>query len=198
MTGNRTAETWTTNQKPSDFFLFKGYVLAILNKLGLEKIIATPLKTDIFAEGMVYEMGNSTLVEFGTVKKSILKHFDIKQEVLFADFNWNAILKQISSNIKFTEIPKYPEVRRDLALLIDDSVEFSQLLEIAKKTEKLLLKKIDLFDVYEGKNIPAGKKSYAISFTLQDNSKTLTDSQIEKVMSKLTQNFQNELGATLR
>ena len=198
MTGNKTAETWTTNQKPSDFFLFKGYVLGILNKIGLEKIIATPLKTDVFAEGMVYEMGNSTLVEFGTVKKSILKYFDIKQEVFYADFNWNAILKQISNNIKYTEIPKFPEVRRDLALLIDNSVEFSQLFEIAKKTEKSLLKKVDLFDVYDGKNIPIGKKSYALSFILQDNSKTLTDSQIEKVMSKLTNNFQNELGATLR
>ncbi|WP_395075900.1 phenylalanine--tRNA ligase subunit beta [Flavobacterium sp.] len=198
MTGNKTAETWTTNQKPSDFFLFKGYVLGILNKIGLEKIIATPLKTDVFAEGMVYEMGNSTLVEFGTVKKTILKHFDIKQEVFYADFNWNAILKQISNNIKYTEIPKFPEVRRDLALLIDNSVEFSQLFEIAKKTEKSLLKKVDLFDVYDGKNIPIGKKSYALSFILQDNSKTLTDSQIEKVMSKLANNFQNELGATLR
>ena len=198
MSGNKAAETWTTNQKPSDFFLFKGYVLGILNKIGLEKIVSTTLKTDVFAEGMVYEMGNSTLVEFGTIKKSILKHFDIKQEVFYADFNWNAILKQISSNIKFTEIPKYPEVRRDLALLLDNSVEFSQLMEIAKKTEKLLLKKVDLFDVYEGKNIPSGKKSYALSFILQDNSKTLTDSQIEKVMAKLTYNFQTELGATLR
>lgn len=198
MSGNKAAETWTTNQKPSDFFLFKGYVLGILNKIGLQKIVSTTLKTDVFAEGMVYEMGNSTLVEFGTIKKSILKHFDIKQEVFYADFNWNAILKQISSNIKFTEIPKYPEVRRDLALLIDNSVEFSQLMEIAKKTEKLLLKKVDLFDVYEGKNIPSGKKSYALSFILQDNSKTLTDSQIEKVMAKLTYNFQTELGATLR
>ena len=198
MSGNKAAETWTTNQKPSDFFLFKGYVLGILNKIGLQKIVSTTLKTDVFAEGMVYEMGNSTLVEFGTIKKSILKHFDIKQDVFYADFNWNAILKQISSNIKFTEIPKYPEVRRDLALLIDNSVEFSQLMEIAKKTEKLLLKKVDLFDVYEGKNIPSGKKSYALSFILQDNSKTLTDSQIEKVMAKLTYNFQTELGATLR
>ena len=198
MTGNKVAESWATNQKPSDIFLFKGYVLGILNKLGLEKIIATPLKTDVFAEGMVYEMGNSTLVEFGTVKKNILKHFEVKQEVFFADFNWNAVLKQITSNIKYTEIPKYPEVRRDLALLIDNAVSFSQLLEIAKKTEKSLLKKVDLFDVYEGKNIPTGKKSYALSFILQDNSKTLTDAQIEKVMSKLTLNFQNELGATLR
>jgi phenylalanyl-tRNA synthetase beta chain len=198
MTGDKTSESWTNPQKPSDFFLFKGYVLAILERLGLSKIIALPLNTDVFAEGMVYEMGNSTLVEFGTVKKSILKHFDIKQEVFFADFNWNAIIKQISNNIKFTEISKYPEVRRDLALLLDNEIEFVQLFDIAKKTEKTLLKNINLFDVYEGKNLPKGKKSYAISFVLQDNAKTLTDSQIDKVMSKLTQNFESELGAVLR
>ncbi|WP_395046677.1 phenylalanine--tRNA ligase subunit beta [Flavobacterium sp.] len=198
MTGDKTSESWTNPQKASDFFLFKGYVLAILERLGLSKIIASPLNTDVFAEGMVYEMGNSTLVEFGTVKKSILKHFDIKQEVFFADFNWNAIIKQISNNIKFTEISKYPEVRRDLALLLDNEIEFVQLFDIAKKTEKTLLKNINLFDVYEGKNLPKGKKSYAISFVLQDNAKTLTDSQIDKVMSKLTQNFESELGAVLR
>ncbi len=198
MTGDKTSESWTTAQKPSDFFLFKGYVLAILERLGLNKIISQPLNTDVFAEGMVYEMGNSTLVEFGTVKKSILKHFDIKQEVFFADFNWNAILKQISNNIKYTEIPKYQEVRRDLALLLDNKIEFVQLFDLAKKTEKALLKDVNLFDVYEGKNLPAGKKSYAISFILQDNTKTLTDSQIDKVMSKLTQNFESEFGATLR
>jgi phenylalanyl-tRNA synthetase beta chain len=198
MTGNRTSESWTTAQKPSDFFLFKGYVLAILERLGLSKIISSPLNTDVFAEGMVYEMGNSTLVEFGTVKKSILKHFDIKQEVFFADFNWNSIIKQISNNIKFTEISKYPEVRRDLALLLDNEIEFEKVFDIAKKTEKSLLKDINLFDVYEGKNLPKGKKSYAISFVLQDNTKTLTDSQIDKIMSKLTHNFESELGAVLR
>ena len=198
MTGDKTAESWTTVQKPSDFFLFKGYVLAILERLGLNRIVSSPLNTDVFAEGMVYEMGNSTLVEFGIVKKSILKHFDIKQEVFFADFNWNAILKQISNNIKYTEISKYQEVRRDLALLIDQKVEFAQLFDMAKRTEKALLKEVNLFDVYEGKSLPEGKKSYAISFILQDNAKTLTDSQIDKVMSKLTQNFETEFGATLR
>jgi phenylalanyl-tRNA synthetase beta chain len=198
MTGNKNAESWTNPQKPSDFFLFKGYVLAILERLGFTKITTAPIDTDIFAEGMVYTMGNSTLVEFGTVKKSILKHFDIKQDVFFADFNWNAIIKQLSNNIKFTEISKYPEVRRDLALLLDNTIAFEQVFTIAKKTEKALLKNINLFDVYEGKNLPEGKKSYAISFVLQDNTKTLTDAQIDKVMGKLTQNFETELGAVLR
>jgi phenylalanyl-tRNA synthetase beta chain len=198
MTGNSETESWSKIQKPSDFFLFKANVQAILNRLGLTKIITLPLNTDVFAEGMVLEMGNSTLVEFGTVKKAILKHFDIKQEVFFADFNWNAIIKQISNNIKYTEIPKYPEVRRDLALLIDKEIEFAQLYDLAKKTEKTLLKEVNLFDVYEGDKLPKGKKSYAISFVIQDNTKTLTDVQIDKVMSKLTQNFQTEFNATLR
>ena len=174
------------------------YVLAILERLGFSKITTTPIDTDIFAEGMAYTLGNSTLVEFGTVKKSILKHFDVKQDVFFADFNWNAIIKQLSNNIKFAEISKYPEVRRDLALLLDNTIAFEQVFTIAQKTEKALLKNINLFDVYEGKNLPEGKKSYAISFVLQDNTKTLTDAQIDKVMGKLTQNFEIELGAVLR
>lgn len=200
VTGNRNAESWTNSLKPSDFFLFKGYVLGILERLGLKKsLISTPLKTDVFAEGMVYLLGTSTLVEFGTIKKSVLKQFDIKQDVFFADFNWNAIMKHISANnIKYTEIAKYPEVRRDLALLLDNSVEFAQIYDLALKAEKNLLKEISLFDVYQGANLPEGKKSYAVSFILQDTTKTLTDSQIDKVMTKLTQTFETELGASLR
>lgn len=200
VTGDRNAESWTNQQKPSDFFLFKGYVLGILERLGLNKsLVSTPLKTDVFAEGMVYELGSSTLVEFGTIRKTVLKHFDIKQDVFFADFNWNSIIKHVSANnIKFTEISKYQEVRRDLALLLDEKVAFAKIFDLANNTEKNLLKKVDLFDVYEGKNLPAGKKSYAVSFTLQDSTKTLTDSQIDKVMSKLTQAFETELGASLR
>ena len=147
---------------------------------------------------MAIYCGNDTLVEFGTVKKSILKHFDIKQEVFFADFNWNLILKLINTKIKFTDIPKYPEVRRDLALLVDQSVAFETIYTIARQTEKSLLKDINLFDVYEGKNLPEGKKSYAVSFTLQDTTKTLTDEQIDKIMNKLQKNIETELGASLR
>ncbi|WP_136666572.1 phenylalanine--tRNA ligase subunit beta [Flavobacterium sp. H122] len=198
MTGNRKAESWTSPQAPSDFFLFKGYVLTILERLGIKNITTSALKTDVYSEGLVYEAGASTLVEFGTVKKSVLKHFDIKQEVFFADFKWGAILKHLTNHLKFVEIPKYPEVRRDLALLVDENVAFAKILDLAVKTEKGLLKEVDLFDVYQGKNLPAGKKSYAVSFILQDNTKTLTDSQIDKVMSKLTQTFETELGASLR
>jgi len=198
VTGNRLMESWITPQQPSDFFLFKGYITGILSRLGIEKTTTQPLDNDIFAEGTALSVGKDIIVELGTVKKSILKHFDIKQEVLFADFNWSAILKLLSTKIKFVEIPKYPEVRRDLALLLDQSVAFDQILTIAKQTEKSLLKDVNLFDVYEGNNLPEGKKSYAVSFTIQDNSKTLTDVQIDKIMQKLQANFEKELGATLR
>jgi phenylalanyl-tRNA synthetase beta chain len=152
----------------------------------------------VFSEGIAIGFGNDSIVEYGVVKKSILKHFDIKQEVLYADFNWDLILKFLSNKIKFTEIPKYPEVRRDLSLLLDDNVTFDALYKIARQTEKSLLKEISLFDVYQGKNLPEGKKSYALSFTIQDATKTLTDTQIDKIMSKLQNNFETELGAVLR
>lgn len=198
ITGNRSNESWTNVQKPTDFFLFKGYVNSILSRLGFDKTINLPVTSDFFAEGVAIGMGNDVLVELGTVKKSILKHFDIKQEVFYAEFNWDLVIKLLSNKIKFTAIPKYPEVRRDFALLIDSSVTFDSIYNVARQTEKSLLKDINLFDVYEGKNLPEGKKSYAVSFTIQDATKTLTDVQIDKIMSKLQHNFETELGASLR
>lgn len=198
VTGNKVAESWTNTQKASDFFLFKGYVESILSRFGLDKIQSEPTTSDIFAEGMAYMLGGTKLVDFGTVKKSITKAFDIKQEVFYADFNWNVVLKLVGGKIKFTEIPKYPEVRRDLALLLNESIQFDSIYKIARQTEKVLLKNIHLFDVYQGDNLPKGKKSYAVSFTIQDNSKTLTDVQIDKIMSKLQKNFETELEAVLR
>ena len=197
-TGNRNAENWTGKQKSTDFFLFKGYVLGVLSRLGIDKTNYLPVSTDNFSEGISIHVGTDLLVEFGSIKKSILKHFDIKQDVFFADFNWNLILKLISTKIKFSEIPKFPEVRRDLALLLDDAVPFESVYKIARQTEKSLLKDINLFDVYQGDSLPVGKKSYAVSFTIQDVSKTLTDAQVDKVMSKVRQNLENELGAVLR
>ena len=199
VTGNRNNETWVKPQEKSDFFLFKGYVLTILSRLGLDKkVTSLPFENDVFAEGLALAIGKEIIVEFGSVKKSILKHFDIKQEVLFADFNWGKIQKYVTNKIKFTDIPKYPEVRRDFALLVDENVQFEQIFNIAKQTEKGLLKEVNLFDVYQGNNLPEGKKSYAVSFILQDDSKTLTDTQIDKIMSKLQSNFESQLGASLR
>lgn len=198
VSGNRISESWTNVQKPTDFFLFKGYVNSILTRLGFDKTQNLPVENDIFSEGIAFALGNDTLVEMGTVKKSILKHFDIKQEVFYAEFNWDLVIKLLSNKIKFTAIPKYPEVRRDFALLVDTNVAFESIYKIARQTEKSLLKEINLFDVYEGKNLPEGKKSYAVSFTIQDTTKTLTDVQIDKIMSKLQSNFESELGAQLR
>jgi phenylalanyl-tRNA synthetase beta chain len=198
ITGNTNLESWTNTQKPTNFFLLKGYVHAVLDRLGIPKNQNAPVTSDVFSEGVAVCLGTEILVEFGVVKKSILKHFDIKQEVLFADFNWDILLRQLSTKIKFTEIPKYPEVRRDLSLLLDSAVSFESIDAIARKTEKLLLKEVQLFDVYQGKNLPEGKKSYAVSFTIQDATKTLTDVQIDKIMSKLQHNLESELGAVLR
>jgi phenylalanyl-tRNA synthetase beta chain len=197
VSGNRQNEMWTNSQKPSDFFLFKGYVETIFSRLSLQKTKTLPAVSDVFGEGIAFAIGNDVLVEMGTIKKSILKHFDIKQTVYYADFNWNLILKLISNKIKFQDIPKYPEVRRDLSLLLDRNVTFDSLYAVASQTEKSLLKEISLFDVYEGKNLPEGKKSYALSFHIQDTTKTLTDDQIDKIMNKLKLNFE-KLGAVLR
>lgn len=197
-TGNRIAESWSNPQKPSDFFLFKGYVNSVLERLGIDKTQNIPVSNDIFAEGIAFALGNDILVEMGTVKKSIAKHFDIKQEVFYAELHWDLVLKLLSNKVKFTAIAKYPEVRRDFALLVDTNIAFESIYKVAIKTEKSLLKDINLFDVYEGKNLPEGKKSYAVSFTFQDTTKTLTDVQIDKIMGELQFNFESELGAQLR
>lgn len=198
LSGNREQESWTNSQKPSDFFLFRGYVDGILNRLGFSKTKSTPVESDVFAEGIAIAMGNDILVELGSVKKSLLKEFDIKQEVFYADFNWDLVLKLLSTKIKFQDIPKYPEVRRDLALLLDENVSFESVYTIASQSEKSLLKTINLFDVYQGDKLPKGKKSYAISFVLQDTTKTLTDSQIDKSMKRIRESLEAELGASLR
>src|SRR5690606_16764274 len=128
VTGHRMGESWTQTQKPSDFFLFKGYVNLIFSRLGLEaKLKVQPAVNDIFAEGISYTIGNEILAEFGSLKKSVLKEFDVKQEVFFADFNWDALIRLVSAKIKYTEISKFPEVRRDLALLVDSGITFENI-----------------------------------------------------------------------
>ena len=198
VSGNRNSENWTQATKASDFFYFKGYIDGVLSRLGIDKAKTKPLQSDVFAEGVQYVIGNETLVEFGTVKKSILKYFDIKPEVLYADINWNLILKLVSTKLKFQDIPKFPEVRRDFSMLIDEAVSFDAIYQLAKQTEKNLLKNVQLFDVYQGDSLPEGKKSYAVSFILQDNSKTLTDEQIDAVMNNLQEKLTSELGVSLR
>ena len=199
VTGNISEERWNTSATPSNFFYLKGTLETILQRLGLNRLKSSPIKSDVFSEGMSFSLGKKNIVDFGLVKKSVLKHFGISQNLLFADFKWDNVLEIAKHNsIKFKPIPKYPKVRRDFALLIDNTVSFEDIYTIAKQTEKQLLKNVNLFDVYEGKNLPEGKKSYAVSFILQDEHKTLTDKQIDKIMSKLQSNFESKLTAELR
>ncbi|MGS2726507.1 phenylalanine--tRNA ligase subunit beta [Psychroserpens sp. BH13MA-6] len=199
LTGNKNTSRWNAPVQKSDFFYLKGIVNSTLDRLGLSNVKVSPVKNDLFSEGINLSLGKTQLVTFGIVTKKVLKHFGISQEVLYADFNWDNVLEAAKHNdIKFKDIPKYPEVRRDFALLLDEEVTFEDIDKIAMQTEKQLLKDVDLFDVYQGKNLPKGKKSYAVSFTIQDEKKTLTDKQIDKIMKKLQANFEKQLGAELR
>ena len=199
VSGNRTKERWNTPVKSSDFFYLKGIVNSLLERLGIKNIKTSPTKNDIFSEGITLSLGKIKLVDLGVVKKSILKEFGIKQEVLFADFNWENLIKVGGkSQVKVSELTKFPSVKRDFALLLDKEVTFNEIYNLAFQAEKIVLKDVDLFDVYEGDNLDEGKKSYAISFLLQDETKTLTDVQIDKIMQKLQQTFEKNVGATLR
>ena len=199
VSGNRLKSRWNTTDTPSDFFYVKGVVMAILERLGIKNVKTAPTKNDVFSEGITLSLGKIKLVDVGVVKKTILKEFGIKQSVLFADFDWENVLKVGGKGtIKVTELPKFPAVKRDFALLLDTQVSFNELYNLAFQAEKNLLKAVDLFDVYEGDNLPEGKKSYAVSFILQDETKTLNDAQIDKIMQKLQQSFEKNVGATLR
>jgi len=199
ISGDRKQNSWAIDSKKSEFFYLKGIVENVFERLGLRDIDTKPLSDSNYAEGVSYVKNDKVLVSLGLVGKAALKRFDIKQEVFYADLNWDAILESVSThNVAFKEIPKFPEVTRDFALLLDDSVSFQKVYEIAWNTEKKLLKKVNLFDVYTGNNLPEGKKSYAVSFTLMDEKKTLTDKQIDKIMGKLLAQYQKELGAELR
>ena len=199
VTGNRTKESWSIDHKVLDFFFLKGIITSLLSRLGIEKVKSSPTKQDVFSEGVSFGLGKMKFVEFGVVKPTILKEFGIKQEVLFADFNWDTILKLTGKKkISVTELQKFPSVKRDLALLLDSKTAFDEVYNLAFQTERKLLKEVDLFDVYEGDKLPDGKKSYAVSFILQDETKTLADKQIDKIMQKLQQAFEKKLDAVLR
>lgn len=199
VTGNRASDSWSVANKTSDFFYLKGIITNVLSRLGIDKLKTTPTKQDVFSEGIILSLGKMKLVEFGVVKRGLLKEFGIKQEVLFADFNWDTILKLTGNKkVKVSDLPKFPAVKRDLALLLDTKTEFKEIYNFAFQSEKNLLKEVDLFDVYEGDKLPEGKKSYAVSFLIQDETKTLADKQIDKIMQKLQQTFEKNLNAVLR
>ena len=199
VSGARTKDSWTSLTQKSEFFYLKGIVMSILERIGVTNIKTSPVKSDVFSEGIVLSLGKNKLVEFGVIKKKILKEFGIKQEVLFADFDWTSILSiSGKKKIKVSMLPKFPSVKRDLALLLDEKITFKEIYDLAFQSERNLLKDLGLFDVYEGDKLPEGKKSYAVSFVLQDNNKTLEDRQIDKIMQKLQQSFEKNLGAVLR
>ena len=199
ISGARTKDTWTSPSQNSDFFYLKGIIISILERIGISNLKTSPIKSDVFSEGIVFSLGKKKLVEFGVVTKQIRKEFGIKQEVLFADFDWSTILS-ISGNkkIKVSNLTKFPSVKRDLALLLDEKITFKEIYDLAFQSERNLLKDVDLFDVYQGDKLPEGKKSYAVSFVLQDKNKTLEDRQIDKIMQKLQQSFEKNLKAVLR
>jgi phenylalanyl-tRNA synthetase beta chain len=199
VSGARTKDTWTSLTQNSEFFYLKGIVMSILERIGVTNIKTSPVKSDVFSEGIVLSLGKNKLVEFGVIKKKNLKEFGIKQEVLFADFDWTSILSiSGKKKIKVSMLPKFPSVKRDLALLLDQKITFKEIYDLAFQSERNLLKDVGLFDVYQGDKLPEGKKSYAVSFLLQDNNKTLEDRQIDKIMQKLQQSFEKNLGAVLR
>ena len=202
ITGKRVEGSWTHPDEQSSFYELKGYVLNIVKRLGVNPGIMVCEHSDnnVFGKALVLKTrAGKVLCEMGTVCHKILKKMDIDQDVFFADLNWDNLMRAIKKNeTLYHDISKFPSVSRDLALLIDKSVQFEQIEQIARQTEKKLLKSVELFDVYEGKNLPAGKKSYAVNFILQDESKTLTDKQIDAIMTKLINNLKQKLGAELR
>ncbi len=199
VTGNQEQESWSNTQLSSGFFNLKKYVQFVLQRLNIEQNTkSVAAESPVFSEAMAYAIGKETIVEFGVVKRTILKGFDIKQTVYYAEFNWEKIQKYISNKLIVKPLAKFPGVTRDLALLIDKSVSFNQLFEIAIKADKSLIQNVDLFDVYEGDKLPEDKKSYALRFTLLDENKTLEEKQIEKVMNKLKSSFEHHVGAELR
>jgi len=202
LTGNKGAQTWIHTEEKSTFYELKAYVENILARLGIKRdaLVVDECTDDIFANALSFSTrGGKLVLKMGSLQASLLKKFDIDADVFYADIQWNDLLNMTKKlNVSYTELSKFPEVRRDLALLIDKSVRFSEIEKIANATERKLLKGVSLFDVYEGKNLPEGKKSYAVSFTSQDESQTLNDKQIDAVMGKLIKNFEQQIGATLR
>ena len=202
LTGKRVECSWAHADEQSTFYELKAYVMNIFTRLGVNPGIVVAEKSDnnVFGKALALKARSGKLLcEMGTVSHKLLKKMDIDQDVFYADINWNNIMRAIKKNeTLYHDISKFPSVSRDLALLVDKSVEFEQIEQIARQTEKKLLKSVELFDVYEGKNLPEGKKSYAVNFILQDETKTLNDKQIEAIMTKLINNLKQKLGAELR
>ena len=202
LTGKRVEGSWAHQNEDSTFYELSAYVENILRRIGVKPGMMVRKKSEnpIFSAGLAIEnRGGKLLIEMGIINKKLQKQFGLDNAVYYAELNWTALMKVIKKNeVLYTEISKFPAVSRDLALLVDNSVEFAQIEQIARATEKKLLKKVELFDVYEGDKLPAGKKSYAVNFILQDEEKTMGDKQIDAIMQKLIANIKKQLNAELR
>lgn len=199
VSGEWNPQVWSSKPGKSNFYNLKAAVDTILKRLNIQGFQIREVESEHYNYALEYHRGPQTLVSFGLVSKAVLQKMDMGTEVYYADFNWDLVLKAVRNNtIKFKDIPKFPSVHRDLALLIDESVTFQQLQSIAFKSEKKFLKEVSVFDVYKGENLPEGKKSYALTFTLLDEEKTLTDEQIDRIINKFIINFGKEVGAEVR
>ena len=202
ITGKRVEGSWAHANEDSSIYELRAYVINIIRRIGVSQnqLVAKKSDNDIFSTGVTIEnRGGKKLYELGIISKKLLKQFGLENPVYYAELNWTALMKIAKKNeVLYTEVPKFPAVSRDLALLVDNSVEFAQIEQIARQTEKKLLKNVELFDVYEGDKLPAGKKSYAVNFILQDNEKTMGDKQIDAIMQKLIANLKKQLNAELR
>ena len=202
ITGKRVEGSWAHANEDSSIYELKAYVINIIRRIGVSQnqFVVKKSDNDIFSTGVTIEnRSGKKLYELGIISKKLLKQFGLENPVYYAELNWTALMKIAKKNeVLYTEVPKFPAVSRDLALLVDNSVEFAQIEQIARQTEKKLLKNVELFDVYEGDKLPAGKKSYAVNFILQDNEKTMGDKQIDAIMQKLIANLKKQLNAELR
>jgi phenylalanyl-tRNA synthetase beta chain len=201
ITGKKENPNWTVKEELTSFFTLKAYIENILLQLGIESINCQidTIANDIISEGLEYRYDKILIARLGYVNGELLKDQDIATEVFYGDICWNSLLRAISNiKVSYSPLAKYPEVRRDLALLLDKGVKFSTIRELAFRTEKQLLRSINLFDVYQGENLPKGKKSYAVSYILRDDDKTLNDKQIEKIMNRLMSVYEREVGAKIR
>ncbi len=201
VTGSQQGESWYMPESKTDYHFLKSLIFAALRKTGinLNKLIATNIDNRLYSEGEAFSINTRPLVTIGRLSPAVLRQFDIKQDAYYAEVDWSTLLREVKpDSVKYSDISRFPEVRRDLALLLDKQVKYSDIASLAYRNGKGTLRSVNLFDVYEGEKIEAGKKSYAVSFILQDDNKTLTDNDIEKFMKRLAEVFEKELGAVIR
>ncbi len=198
LTGNRTAETWQHKAQPATYHDLAAAVQTVLHMFRVKNVDTQPADTTLFQYGLTYLVNKKPVVSLGLVQPKLARLVDLKQPVFYADFDWTALTKLYNSKVVYDEVPRFPEVRRDLSLVLDKAVSFEQINRLAGQTERKLLRAVNVFDVYEGENVGADKKSYSVNFTLQDSTQTLTDAVIDKTMQRLMSAFERELGAIIR